>query len=157
MTTAAFITYNTVGNGLANGWHDAPAGHRAFVVQNTKGETWGAADPATYTYARGEGGALVERRMEEIGSLWGQLQKVMPELDHVIVYVGANGSQRAIALAANLPVSKVTFVGCDCGFHRKVEFARAVGLAEARWVECECGGHSTMRALFEAFMRSGAL
>lgn len=157
MKTIAFVTYNTVGQDLNDGWHEGGEGRKAFVLQNSKGGSWGAKNPVNYDYSRSEGDSLVGQRMDEIGNLWGRLQEALPELDHVVVYVGANGSQRAIALAAMLPPSKVTFVGCDCGFGRKVEYARAAGLSKARWVDCECGGHRTMRTLYESFMETGAL
>lgn len=157
MNNAAFVTYNTVGEKLSSGWHSGPSGRRALVLQNSRGEEWGAVDPARYTYAPGEGNELQNRRVEEIGNLWGKLQQALPELDHVVVYVGAGGSQRAVALAAQLPASKVTFVGCDCGFDRKIELARSVGLSEARWVDCECGGHRTMERLYTRFMETGEL
>jgi hypothetical protein len=152
-----FVTYNTVGEGLASGWHDGPSGRRALVLQNSKGEAWGAADPATYDYTPSEGDGLVARRDAEIRNLWGQLREALPELDHLVVYVGANGSQRAIAMAAVLPATKVTLVGCDCGIRLKTDLARSHGLAKAAWVDCECGGHRTMRKLFEAFMETGTL
>src|SRR5262245_4125103 len=79
MKNVAFITYNSVGDDLSSGWHDGPSNRRALVLQNSRGEAWGAANPATYTYAPGEGDELIARRAAEIGGLWGQLQQALPE------------------------------------------------------------------------------
>lgn len=141
----AFVTYNAVGDGLSSGWHGSP-GRRALVLQNTRGEG---------TRSTGPIGAAARREQSSI--LWGQLQEALPELDHVVVYVGTEGSERAIALAAQLPADKVTFVGCDCGLVIKTALIAAAGLIDAQLVLCECGGHRTMRRLYDSFMETGEL
>lgn len=146
MKNVAFVTYNTVGGDLSSGWYSGPEGRRALVLQNTKG------DGSPSSRAIGEG-----NRREQIGLLWIELQKSLPELDHVVVYVGANGSESAIKLAAQLPASKVTFVSCDCGLPFKEVLIQQAGLTEATRVLCECGGHRTMEKLYLGFMGTGAL
>lgn len=146
MQNVAFVTYNAVGRGLPSGWHDGPDGRRALVLQNTKGEGSLSGGPIGR-----------DRRVEEIGILWGELQKALTELDHVVIYVGTRGSERAIELASELPPAKVTFVGCDCGLPYKEAMIQLAGLAEARRFLCECGGHRTMEALYERFMETGTL
>ena len=142
----AFVTYNAVGDGLSSGWHGSP-GRRALVLQNTKGDG--------SLYNGSPIGAAARREQSSI--LWGQLQEALPELDHVVVYVGTEGSERAIALAAELTADKVTFVGCDCGLVIKTALIAAAGLIDARLVLCECGGHRTMRRLYDSFMETGEL
>ena len=143
MESVAFVTYNSVGRDLSSGWHGSN-GRRALVLQNSKGE--GALS----------GGPIgSERRLEEIDILWGELQKALSSLDHVVIYVGTRGSERAIELAAELPASKVTFVGCDCGLPIKEILIQAAGLYEAGRFLCECGGHRTMEMLNEHFMSTG--
>jgi 1-aminocyclopropane-1-carboxylate deaminase/D-cysteine desulfhydrase-like pyridoxal-dependent ACC family enzyme len=93
----------------------------------------------------------------EVDQLWGELQRVVNDIDHVVVYVGSNGSEHAITLAAQLPSSKVTFVGCDCGLPEKEALIQASGLADAKLMLCECGGHWTMEALFQRFMETGEI
>lgn len=161
MKRIAFVTYNTVGE-TKGGWHDGADGRRALVVQNSNCNQWavdalldGARVPPT-GYKRSET-KYVDRVRDEISSLWEQLQKAMPELDHVVVYVGSRGSERAIALAAQLPPSKVTFVGCTCGLPAKEALVQAAGMAEARRMLCECGGHLTMERLYLRFMETGEL
>lgn len=146
MNSVAFVTYNQIGNGLADGWHDRN-GRRALVLQNTRGE--GALN----------GGRPIgaERRREELELLWGKIQGVKQELDHVVVYVGVRGSERAIEFAAQLPAEKVTIVSCDCSVPAKVRMLMAAGLDLRRVVVCECGGHRTMEKLFENFMETGEL
>lgn len=145
MKNVAFITYNSL-DGLSSGWHEAN-GRRALVLQNTKGE-------GSRVNGRPIGSA---NREEQIGMLWTELQNNIHELDHVVVYVGANGSQRAIELASQLPPTKVTFVSCDCGLDIKELLITLSGLSEAGRVLCECGGHLTMKVMFQTFMRSGEL
>lgn len=145
MKNVAFLTYNTVCEGLSNGWHGSN-GHRALVLQNTNGE------------GSLRGGPIGEEgRREQIGILWSELQKALPDLDHVVIYVGVRGSERAIALAAQLPAAKVTFVLCDCSMFAKDMLIQKAGLAEAGRMFCECGGHRTMGSLFERFMETGEL
>lgn len=157
MQSVAFVTYNTVGDNLSSGWH-ASNGRRAFVLQNTKGQRWGARiDPDVPAGDLRQTKECADRVADEIGSLWRELQRALPELDHIVVYVGSRGSERAIALAAQLPASKVTFVGCECGLFQKEVLIRAAGMAEWRLVLCECGGHRTMERLFQRFMNTGEL
>ncbi len=156
MNSVAFVTYNSVGDNLSSGWHDRD-GRRAFVLQNSRGERWAVdkfyqADPDGYKRSE-----HADHVRDEIGMLWGKLQDALLDLDHVVVYVGSRGSERAIALAAQLPSSKVTFVGCDCGILQKEAMIQAAGLHEAGRVLCECGGHRTMKRLFERFIATGEL
>lgn len=146
MNNVAFLTYNTVWDGLSNGWHEYPNGRRLFVLQNTKGGG---------TLATGPIGA--DRRREEIEVLWRQLQQELAGLDHVVIYLGARGTERAIQLARQLPASKVTFVSCDCGLPAKEALIQEAGLTDCGRILCECGGHQTMAALAELFVATGAL
>lgn len=153
MNTVAFLTYNTVGRGVADGWHEAN-GRRALVLQNTKGRAWLADQTAQRgSNAFAAGTNLVQN---EIGDLWERLVKALPEIDHVVVYVGSDGSENAIRLASALPAGKVTFVRCSCGLSSKDGLIASYGLAAARKVGCECGGHATMGSLFREFMQSGS-
>lgn len=154
MKCVAFVTYNRVGEGLSNGWHEGPNGRRALVLQNTRGSTWFAKQRFENAAERT---AEDDRVRDEIGNLWDQLQEALPNLDHIVVYVGSSGSERAIELAAHLPAQKVTFVLCDCGISHKLNLIRGNGLANAQLVRCECGGHGSMRRLYDRFVESGAL
>lgn len=156
MNNVAFVTYNTVGDSLSSGWHGSN-GRRALVLQNSKGERWAVdkfyrADRANYS-RRDHAGHVAD----EISALWDELLKSVTDLDHIVVYVGSRGSERAIALAAQLPPDKVTFVACDCGLPIKEAIVQAAGLEKAGRVLCECGGHRTMGALYEGFMATGEL
>ncbi|MBI4457791.1 hypothetical protein HY633_02410 [Candidatus Uhrbacteria bacterium] len=158
MKNVAFVTYNTVGDQLSSGWHDGPGGRRALLIQNTRGQRWGArSNPGVPSGGNRTTDESADRVRGEIDTLWGQLQQALSELDHVVVYVGANGSEQAIAHAAKLPASKVTFVGCTCGLPYKESMVRSAGLASARRVVCECGGHRTMGRIFTRFMETGEL
>lgn len=146
MKCVAFLTYNTVGQGLSNGWHEGPDGRRAFVLQNTRGLTWFATRISESSRVR-----------DEIADLWTKVLENLSDLDQIVVYVGDSGSERAIELAATLPASKVTFVLCDCNWSSKTGRIKSAGLADATQVDCECGGHRTMRKLLNNFMQSGEL
>lgn len=153
----AFVTYNQVDGELANGWHGSED-RKAFILQNSRGQRWGARyNPDTPSGEFRTDEEYVDRVRDEISTLWSQLHEALPELDHVVVYVGSKGSERAIALATQLPASKVTFVGCDCGLPIKEILIQSAGLHQARRVLCECGGHATMKRLFTRFMVSGSL
>lgn len=147
MNNVAFLTYNTVWNDLSNGWHEFPNERRLFVLQNTKGDG---------SLATGKPiGA--DRRREEIEALWIQLQQELSGLDHVVIYLGARGTERAIELARQLPASKVTFVSCGCGLPVKEVLIQGAGLTDCGRILCECGGHQTMAALAELFLATGEL
>lgn len=161
----AFVTYNTVGDGLSSGWHES-GDRRALVLQNTYGLKWGS-DAVLGREARNFAEAFLAQAERvatgashlrgEIGNLWRQLQEALLELDHVVVYVGNRGSEYAIELAAQLPADKVTFVACDCDFPYKEAMIARAGLAASELVLSECGGHQTMRRLFNSFMATGEL
>lgn len=145
MRNVAFVTYNTL-DGYTSGWIEAN-GRRALVLQNTNGEG-----------SRRNGQPIgAVKRVEQIVTLWDELLRSLTELDHIVVYVGSRGSERAIALAGTLPASKVTFVACDCGLPLKEMLIEAAGLDEAGRFLCECGGHLTMAKLLSNFLESGEL
>lgn len=95
-------------------------------------------------------------RIDTITSIWSELEKVLPELDHLVVYLGTNGSEKAIELAAqHVPAEKVTFVGCDCNLSHKEMMIQRAGLQNCGRLLCECGGHDTMKALYRVYMEKG--
>jgi hypothetical protein len=144
MKTAAFITYNVMDGNIASGWHEAGE-RRSLVLQNTRRNgSWG--NPIG-----------VAARSEQSLTLWGQLQNALPEIDHVVVYVGANGSENAIALSAQLPADKVTYVMCSCEWHAKTTLVRRAGMSASRVIDCACGGHRAMRRLYDSFMKTGKI
>lgn len=161
MRKVGFVTYNTVGDEVADGWHKVGK-RQAYVLQNSKGESF-AVDSLGYKeeFKRGEYSRVDSKYAngvrDEIGNLWRKLQEVAKDLDHIVVYVGSAGSECAIALAAQLPASKVTFVGCDCGLHIKEALIQAAGMNDAQKVLCECGGRRTMKVIFDHFLKTGML
>lgn len=162
MNRVAFVTYNSVGEGLSNGWHEGPEGRQAYVLQNSTGNRWAVealfsnADDVPDGYSRSQG-KYVDHVRNEIDGIWRQLQEALSTLDHIVIYLGSRGSELAIELASSLPTSQVTFVGCKCGLPHKEGLIQQSGLADVGRLLCECGGRRTMRALFECFMTSGQL
>jgi len=147
MKKVAFVTYNAMGYNLANGWHKGGDDRQALVLQKTKGierPNCNYTDPAFAPY-----------RHEQTALLWAELEKSLPELDHIVVYVGSFGSENAVRLAAQLPASKVTFVGCSCNRSAKQWLAKCVGLGDSEWIDCECYGVYTMTDLYDNFMETG--
>lgn len=177
MAKAAFITYNTVGDAgtIQTGWHERN-GNIAFVGQNSKGLAWGASvtgrppiwsahpeDLIVLEFGSDQEKDRVnkelrqtgEKRKETISDLYSQLTDVLPQMDHVVVYLGAGGSEKAIDLVSHLPLEKLTFVSCNCAFERKLEAVKRFGLENTRVVTCKCGGHETMHELYKSFMQTG--
>jgi hypothetical protein len=117
-------------------------------LQNTKGEG-----------VRSRGVQIGrDERIEQSSLLWEKLVEALPELDRVVVYLGANGSQRAVELAAEkADPKKVTFVSCGCGLLQKELLLEETGLTDVGRVLCECGGHLTMEKLYKDFMAQGTL
>ncbi|MEK7520239.1 MAG: hypothetical protein AAB581_03310 [Patescibacteria group bacterium] len=166
MRQVGFVTYNSVGDGVADGWHKAED-RQAYVLQNSKGERFavdgvnGGEFETLFELFEGKfnraDGKYADGVSDEINAIWRKLQAVVNDLDHLVVYVGSAGSERAIELARQLPASKVTFVGCDCGLPFKEALIQKAGLTKAGRVLCECGGRRTMKAIFDRFMKTGAL
>ena len=147
----AFVTYNSVGQhgSYDSGWYEN-RGRRAFLVQNTRGRRAAAENQ----FNREAGSQAVA---EEVERLWQVLGLVLPILDHLVVYVGASGSEEAIRYASQMPAQKVTFVRCDCGLAGKDALIAEWGMAGSRKVLCECGGCKMMEALLCVFMDTGHL
>jgi len=143
MSKIGFITYNTLPS-FQNGWVKSTDGLRsALVVQDTKGR----------------GSLYEERRLRtteevraEIAKSWETLDKSLPELDRVVIYIGASGSEDAIERATKVPAKKLTFIGCSCGLEKKEALIQSAGLRDANRFLCECGGHITMTAMIQAFL-----
>lgn len=146
MKNVAFVTYNTLPN-LPRGW--VRNGDRsALIVQDTKGQG---------TLSDNGRKRTLEEVRSAIEAQWEELDKSLPNLDHLVIYVGASGSELAIQRAKAMPVEKLTFVGCACGIDRKDEMLNEVGLGEARRFGCECGGHRTMELMVFQFMEIGTI
>lgn len=156
---------------LSNGWHNGGA-HAAFVGQNSKQLTWGATtsrppierfpgDPRSLAETndpeeRQQMLGANQLRREISGDLFEQLQAYIADMDYVVIYVGAGGSEAAIQLAAkHVPTNKLIFVMCDCNWSYKCDLIGNSGFQSARVIECECGGRGTMWKLFNNFMQSG--
>lgn len=164
MTKVGFITYNTIGkeSRLPNGWLKGPEGRKAFLIQNSKGNRFavdqllGGAEKPPAGYSRDED-KYIDLVRDEIATLWKDLQEVLFDLDHIVVYVGAHGSEHAITFASQLSVSKITFVACDCNLPLKELLIRAAGMMKVQRVLCECGGRQTMKLLLDNFLVAGKL
>ena len=146
------VTYNIIGGPYA-GLPEASSGlhengeNSVLLLQNTHGK---GIDVDSELEPR--------ERSGEIEELWGRLCEDLASLDYVVIYVGTSGSDNAIAAAANrLPAEKTVFVLCDCGVEYKLGLIREAGLEDSRKIWCECGGHTTLRKLFDHFMRTGNL
>ena len=149
MKNIAFITYNNMLD-IPAGWHERD-GRRALVLINSKGKRSAAVQSDRWSAGQA---VAVEK---EVLDLWDELDQALPELDHIVVYVGASGSEEGIRRAARLPASKVTFVLCDCGLSYKRQLIDLHGLKQAPVKMCECGGRHRMRELFVRFMDGGQL
>jgi hypothetical protein len=168
---AAFLTYNTVGEpGLFQNGTTERDGHQAIIVQHPQGQRWGASvdgvnpvqsspglAPVGSPMGERQRDAFVETRKAAVASIYGGFLDETPldELDFLVIYVGTNGSQGAIELAARVPKEKVRFILCDCGYFGKLKDIAANGMEEVPVLMCECGGRRTMARLVEEFFATG--
>lgn len=175
MAKAAFLTYNTVGEpGAFRSGVTAINGHEAIVVQHPKGQRWGAqvdgVDPVWTPEATAQLQAEPEvvkpqcyaagrARESLVSDLYSGIfdPKSLAELDYVVVYVGALGSEGAIALAAQAPRDKVRFVLCDCALDEKFNQVHKHGMERVPYLMCECGGRATMGKLVRQFLQTGSV
>lgn len=154
--TTAFITYNTIGENRPSGWVEQN-GHRAFVMQNTKGITWGSGvAPNDYGAIDGPHSQLTQRRISEIDQMWLTLGGMIHEFDRLVVYLGAGPAQvRIIELVSTVPGSKITFVACRCDLIVKETTVQMAGLGDCDRRTCECGGHRIMEVMLTSYLESG--
>ncbi len=152
----AFVTYNTVGENRLSGWVEQN-GHRAFVMQNTKGISWGAGvAPKDYGTIEGPTSKLTENRFSEIEQMWLILREMIHEFDRVVVYLGASRAQaRIIELVSMVSAAKITFVSCRCDLVAKEICVQLAGLDACERRTCECGGHRTMETLLVSYLETG--
>ena len=145
MNKIGFVTYNTL-TGFKNGWVKSVDGLRsALIVQDTNGR--GSLDDEKRT-------RTTEEIRLEVAKSWETLDESLSELDHVVIYVGASGSEGAIERATKVPAKKLTFIGCSCGLEKKEVLIQSAGLCDANRFLCECGGHRTMAAMIRSFLES---
>lgn len=147
----AMISYNTFVKGSENGWKEGNGGS-ILLLQNQNGSAWGLPQ-----FVPPQSGAQFCRDM--INCLWDKLREVLPTIDKVIFYVGSNGAERAIELAAEngLTPDRAIFVFCDCNYSVKAELIRSRGFSCSKVVGCERGGYSTMRRIYNDFLAEGKL
>ncbi len=168
-----FLTYNSVGktNAFPTGVVENN-GHQAVIVQHPKGQQWGAAidgyppvgerqslDQAISEDERQEMLAIGATREQLIQSLYSEAfsPETLANMDFVVVYVGAAGSEGAIGLAARAGRQKARFVLCDCGLRAKVLTIAAECGEGAPFLQCECGGQATMEQLVREFLQTGTV
>lgn len=163
-TTVGFMTYNAIGRAgtISNGTYETPE-RRAIVLQGSPKDTWavckadGGEKIAPPGYDRDQS-RYVNFVSNEIDRLWTDLSRAIDELDHIVIYVGAKGSERALELAASLSPEKVTLVMCDCELGRKLYLVSQTGkLKEARRILCECGGNETFHRMFRCYLETGTV
>lgn len=171
---ATFLTYNTIGDSgdYPNGLLERN-GHQAIIVQHPKGQCWGAMVNGREPVADGPTGAqalcdakdekekqemLAARQLRKrlVADLYSGIfrSEELATIDFVVVYVGANGSQGAIELAAKAG-EKARFVMCDCNLGIKLSMIASSMGKITPFLECECGGRETMARLVEEFLETG--
>ncbi len=169
MAKALFLTYNTVGDGSYPKVTERN-GHSALIVQHPRGQRWGASvqgrDPVgeRQTLEDARDGAerremldIEKMRVNLVNDLYAGAfdPKAIDEVDFIVIYVGAGGSEGAIELAATLPKEKVRFLFCDCNLGAKHRCIVENGLEEVPFLVCECGGRASMAGILEAFLETG--
>jgi hypothetical protein len=84
------------------------------------------------------------------------LEYSLPELDHVVIYLGSLNIAKFLSLAAHVNPDKVILLCCPCALEEKQRHLHASGLQNARQIGCLCGGYE-MRELYEKFMETGEI
>lgn len=169
MAAAAFLTYNSVGEPGTYPGELERNGHTAIIVQHPRGQRWGAEvdgqapvgprqslEEAESELERQQMISAGEARRQLIAELYAGFADPakVAELDYIVVYVGASGSEGALRLASQLPPEKVRIVTCDCDLYQKRLMAVQLGI-EAPYLVCECGGRTTMGHLLERYLETG--
>ncbi|MBI2645133.1 hypothetical protein HYW94_03095 [Candidatus Uhrbacteria bacterium] len=149
ITTAVFLTHTTLGMGIYHTGMEKSVfenGRRAFVLQ-------GLMSMDLFGPCRSGGEEYV---CEAIDYLFNELFNWSGTIDHLVVYVGAQGYESAIMFAAKFPHDKVTLVTCPCNTHEKAEVMARASFKKLHIVRSECGGWITMERLFHGFMDTGS-
>lgn len=168
---AVFMSYNSIGQ---NGEHTNGTferhGRTVTILQHPKGQRWagtvGNQPPLEGRLAAGMSDdemdwAVSVQRQATVATLERELADVPGDIDFLVIYVGAGGSEGAIELASRYPRDKVRFVLCDCNLEYKMfEIARMFRIAcpldfNIPVLVCECGGQRTMGALVNNFIQTG--
>jgi hypothetical protein len=84
-----------------------------------------------------------------------ELERCLPELDHIVIYVGESCMEEAIEVARRVKGS-ATFVGCRCGMDSKFLLLQQAGFALEQTLVSECWGTETMGKLVDSFLSSGS-
>jgi hypothetical protein len=164
MQTAAFVTYNNVRDPqtkqpVESGWHDKDE-RRALVLQSTNSNTFAEACTRLLMglYTPRVIDATIDTTSQRIDQLWPVLTEVINTLEHVVIYVGVNGTEHAIKMASQLPIEKLVFLMCDCDIPWKRGLLADVGLQNAKTIIIrECGGEHSMGKAYRDFLETGTL
>jgi hypothetical protein len=138
----AVVTYNRVGNGQYPNGRVSGRNTEVYLAQNGHRTKWAAqpyseADPRT-------------RRAAAAMDVIAQVD--LEQMDHVYLYVGTGGGEKAIWETGNLPAKNVTYVMCDCNTWAKRDLIERVGNADAKVIWCECGGRHTLDRIVKGLL-----
>jgi len=84
------------------------------------------------------------------------LEDSLPELDCIVIYLGAQAIVQFLSLAAHMDPNKVIFLSCSCAQEEKQAYLHASGMQNARIIDCLCGGYE-MKELYKKFMDTGEI
>lgn len=146
----AMMSYNTFVPGQTNGWA-AKGNNAVLLLQNERGDLWGI---ETLPMAQG-----IAKCRGLIDNLWTQLEAELPTLDAFMFYVGAEGAEHVIELAAQhgLKPEKANFILCKCQYGMKRGMIQNLGFGSSLVINCECGGQTTMGRIFREILEQGQL
>lgn len=143
----AMFSYNAFIEAINNGWKKGKS-HEVLLIQDPQGKKWGTTQSGL---RQAEYAAETQGHIDDN---WQELVSEITNLDLLIIYLGSNGSERAIELARRnkIPATKLIFVMCTCYLDRKEYILERCGYEAARKIGCECGGHETMRKLYLKYL-----
>ena len=140
--TAVFVTYNSVGRTVPNGWHEFGT-NKILVMQGF--------------IRKGKSGENISEKRRTLVGLWRQVCAVadIRTVDLFAIYCGKI-PDLAMSVAAGLLPKRVIFLHCGCGWIPEFHYSD-LAMNDAGWIQTECGGIAEMFGLFTEFKDCGML
>ncbi len=148
----AIISYNNFVQRETNGWKNN-GDNSVLLIQNEK-QLGRGRDPSKIIPRE-----IYDEMVETIDPLWKKLQNELAIIDKVVLYVGREGAEHFITLAAKhgLEPNRIIFVLCACNKMDKLELIRGYGFDRAKIIFCECGGNETMYNIYNFALTVGKI
>ncbi|KYK27240.1 hypothetical protein AYK26_04225 [Euryarchaeota archaeon SM23-78] len=138
----AIISYNVIGKGQYDNGVLKGKGVEIHISQNGHKSKWAA--------SQGSWKEKEEARKVVAKDVVGMIP--LEEMDHVYLYVGADGGEEAIKQAKDVPADKISYVLCGCNYGMKKGMIKEFGKAQAEIIKCECGGREKLEQILKQYL-----